>query len=134
MKLKEMQDRFDERNKEEKARIKSLRGFKKVWAWLKWFFVFPFRWCFVNFRDWRIVLLFSINAVLLSSEVWFSYLMSLITFGTSASAWWLGAANVCWLWWLIPDPLSAFIPYCIAMTVGELALRSIIKRKKEKTK
>jgi hypothetical protein len=128
---KQLAEKFDRENKEEKRAIKLLHGKAKMRAWLKWFFLMPIKWCWVNFRDWRIVLIFLVWCIVLSSEVWVSYLMALITLGTEASKWWLGIANACWVWWLIPDPFSQFMLYAIVLTISTKALMAKIKRKKK---
>jgi len=130
---KQLAEKFKAENEAEKLTIKSLHGKAKLRAWLKWFFLFPIKWCWVNFRDWRIVAIFSVWCAVLSSEVWGCYLMALLTLGTSASAWWLGIANACWAWWLIPDPLSQFMLYVIFLTIGTKAVIDRIAGKRKKT-
>lgn len=130
---KQLADKFKAENGAERKAIKALKGGKKLKAWLKWFFIYPLKWMWVNFRDWRIVAIFSVWCAVLSSEVWVSYLMALMTLGTSASAWWLGIANACWAWWLIPDPLSQFMFYVIFLTIGTKAVLDRIAGKRKKT-
>lgn len=149
---RQLAEKFKAENEAERKTIKALHGKAKLKAWLKWFFLFPLKWCWVNFRDWRIVVIFLVWCAILSSEVWGCYLASVIMIGNpttititlpvaigpfksitgtiSQCLVWLG--DVLWAWWWIPDPLSNFMLYVIALTIGTKAVMDKIKSKGKK--
>jgi len=122
-------DEYERSQKERKERIKAIPSFwRRLWARIVFWLLFPWRWCWANFRDPMTMIVFCVWLTLLSSEVWVSYLMALMTWGTEASKWWLAVANSCWIWWLLPMPESNFMIYCIGLTI---LTKSIINRIKE---
>lgn len=74
---------------------------------------------FNTLKDKTNILIFVIVFLILSSEVWGSYLIGLIT----GNAWWFGIASVCWLFWL--GPFTPFLPLCLAIT---FAVRKVIDK------
>lgn len=74
---------------------------------------------FNTLKDKTNILIFVIVFLVLSSEVWCSYLIGLIT----GNAWWFGIASVCWLFWL--GPFTPFLPLCLAIT---FAVRKVIDK------
>jgi len=97
-KINELQAEYEAKQKEEKAKISAdPNRFSRFWKWVAYIALFPFKWLWVNIRDWRTALIFGITFLVLSSEVWVPYLIGLITWGTELSGWMFGAASACWL-------------------------------------
>lgn len=96
--------------------------FKKVWERFKKFFV----WLFKQLKDKKNIIIFIITVLALSSEVWFSFLMAVLT----KNKWWWGIGSACWAFWLAP--FTPFIPLCIAITVGVRKILDKITEKKNK--
>lgn len=130
MKIKELQQAYELKQKEEKAKIKAEPNrFKRFWKWVKYFTLFPFKWIWVNIRDWRTALIFGITFLVLSSEVWVPYLIGLITWDTDLSKWMFGVASACWLFWLGPG--TPFMVICIGLTIAVKSLFNKIKERKQ---
>ncbi len=89
--------------------------FKKVWQKIKSFCI----WLFKQLKDKKNICIFIIVFLLLSSEIWFSYAMALIT----GNKWWWGIGSACWAFWLAP--FTPFFPLCIAVT---FAVRKIVDK------
>ena len=104
--------------------------YKRFWKWI-WFFVaFPWVWLWVNIRDWRTFLIFAVVFLLVSSEVWFPYLIGLVFWNKEAlriSMFSVGSS--CWLFWAAPG--TPFLVICIGITIAIKGLFNKIKSKKE---
>ena len=102
----------------------------RIKHWFVYYITYPFVWLWYNIRDWRTFVIFVIVFLVMSSEVWVPYLISIITWGTSLSKWMLGVASACWLFWL--GPFTPFIPLCVTITIfiKEIFNHVKIKRKK----
>lgn len=128
-KLSQLQQEYELRQKEEKAKIKQeSKRFKRFLLWCKYLITFPFKWLWVNIRDWRTALVFVGVFLVLSSEVWVPYLIGLITWGTDLSKWMFGVASACWLFWLGPG--TPFMVICISLTIAVKGLFNKIKGRK----
>lgn len=110
----------------EKIKAEPKKG-KRFFKWLWFLITFPFKWIFVNIRDWRTAVIFVIVFLAVSIEVWLPYLIGFITFGTDFSAWCFGIGSACWLFWLGPG--TPFLVICIALTIGIKALLDKITQK-----
>lgn len=104
----------------------------RFWSYCYEFVVLPwvlvFRWFRRNPSS---IVIFSIWLVAVSSEVWVSYLMGLLTIGTDASAWWLSIASACWLFWMGPG--TPFMAIVLGLTVAtEVAWKKIVSRIRKK--
>lgn len=116
-----------------KARIKRdvPKGGRRFLAYARLFLITP--WCLVIRylrKDWHLIVYFAAWFVIVSCEVWFPYLMGLITWGTDASGWWFGIGSACWLFWAGPG--TPFLAIVLALTVGTSAAERAIKRKRKK--
>lgn len=117
MTVKEINARYEEQKRAEKARIKAEpKRSARALLWLKYWLLFPFKWLWVNLRDWKTAVIFALWAALLSLPVWLFYLLGLITWGTEFSGWAIGIASASWLFWLGPG--TPFLPLCIALTIA----------------
>ena len=76
-------------------------------------------WIWQQLRDWRNLIIFVITFIILSCEVWVSYIVYFCTGNT----WWLGIGSACWAFWL--GPFTPFVPLCVAITLG---IRKIIDK------
>lgn len=129
-KKKDIISKYNESQTAEKLKIKAIPQRKKRFlAWLKYILLFPFKWLWVNLRDWKTLVIFATTFLILSSEVWVFYLLSLINIGSEFSAWALGIASACWLFWLGPG--TPFLPLCIVITIGIKELFNKRKLRKE---
>lgn len=92
--IKEINEKYEASKAAEKARIKAEpnKG-KRFWMWVKYWLIFPFKWMWVNLRDWKTLLIFIIWALVLSLPVWLFYILGIVTYGTSFSAWAIGIAT-----------------------------------------
>lgn len=116
-KFSEIEAGYKAKQEEEKRLIRAEPSkWKRFWKWV-WFLVsFPFKWLWVNIRDWRTALIFIIVFLVVSSEIWMPYLIGLITWGTDLSKWLFGVASACWIFWLGPG--TPFTLLCIGITIG----------------
>lgn len=89
-----------------KEKIKA--GIKKTWGILK---------------DKTNITIYVIVTVVLSSEVWLSYLLAVIT----GNKWFWAVGSACWAFWLAP--FTPFIPLCIAITFTVRKIYDKIKNK-----
>ena len=84
-------------------------------------------------KDPTLIWHFGIWFLLVSCEVWFPYLMSAITWGTEASAWWAGIGSACWIFWLGPG--TPFLAIVLGLSIGSSALwrrmRDALRRRKK---
>lgn len=115
--IKEIEQEYELKQKERKAKIKEEPNrFKRFWKYV-WFYIsFPFIWLFYNIRDWHTLVIFIIVMLVIGSEVWVPYLLAFITRGTGFSKWMMGVGSVCWIFWL--GPFTPFLPLCIVITIG----------------
>lgn len=126
--IKEIQQEYELKQKEEKAKIAAEPNrFKRFLKICKYWLLFPFKWIWVNIRDWRTAVIFAIVFLAVSSEVWVPYLIGLITWGTDVSKWMFGVASTCWLFWLGPG--TPFMVICISLTIAIKGLFNKIKEK-----
>lgn len=128
--IKEINERYEASKAAEKAKIKAepKKG-KRFWLWVRYWLLFPFKWMWVNLRDWRTSLIFAIWALLLSSPVWVFCILGLVAYGTAFSAWAFGIATTSWLFWLGPG--TPFLPLCIVLTI---AAKGVLDRIWKKSK
>lgn len=127
--FQKLESKYKEDQKIAKEKIrqepsKSKRFFKWIWYYL----TFPFKWIWLNIRDWRTALIFVIVMAVVSCEVWVPYLIGLITWGTSLSKIMFGVGSTCWLFWLGPG--TPFLIICIGITIGVKELFNKIEEKK----
>lgn len=115
--IKEIEQEYELKQKERKAKIKEEPNrFKRFWKYI-WFYIsFPFIWLFYNIRDWHTLVIFIIVMLVIGSEVWVPYLLAFITRGTEFSKWMVGVGSACWIFWL--GPFTPFLPLCIVITIG----------------
>lgn len=117
----------DQQAAREKIRLEP-NAWKRFWKWVWYLITFPFKWLWLNIRDWRTALIFIIVALIVSCEVWVPYLIGLITWGTPLSKIMLGVGSTCWLFWLGPG--TPFLIICIGTTIGVKELFNKIEDKK----
>lgn len=129
MTVKEREKAYKEAQAERKAKIKAEPNkHKRFWKWIWFIIIFPFEWIWVNLRDWQTMLIFIIVFLVVSSEVWLSYLLGLIFYNQETLRNSLFAfASVCWVFWL--SPATPFIIICISLTI---AIKSILNKVKER--
>lgn len=119
--IDEARERYEASRDAEKARIrKEPKRSKRALLWARYAIASPFKWLWVNIRDWRTALAFGIWAALLSSPVWGFYLLGAVTWGTELSGWAMGIASAAWLFWLGPG--TPFLPLCIGLTMATQAI------------
>lgn len=126
---KAKQEEYERKQKEELLKIKTEphHFWKIVWFYIKK----PFKWIKDNIKDWRTAIVFIIVFLVMSSEVWVSYLLGIITWGTDFSKWCMGVASACWLFWL--GPFTPFLPICIGLTILIKSLFNKIRFRKLKS-
>ena len=124
--MSDLERQYNESQKAEKEKIKNSKH--KLWAWVRYIFIFPFKWCYYNLRDWRTFIIFLIVFVVVSCEVWVPYLLGLIIPSIRAVMWSVGSA--CWLFWLGPG--TPFMVICISITIFIKSLYNKIKGGKNK--
>lgn len=127
-----------EKRKQEVYELKQQRIKKEIkskphhfWGLLWYYIKKPFVWIFDNIKDWRTAIIFLIIFLLVSSEVWVSYLLAFISWGTTFSKTMLGVASACWAWWLLPVG-SPFMLICISLTILVKGVFNKIRFKKIK--
>lgn len=126
-KFKDLEDKFKKSQEEEKARIRAeSKKFKRFLKWI-WFAIsFPWKWIWINIRDWHTALIFIITMIVISSEVWVPYLIGLICWNNEAlRISMFSVASVCWLFWLGPG--TPFLIICIGLTIAIKGLFNKIK-------
>lgn len=120
----QLEAQYKDAQENQKQKIKNEpKPFKRFLKWLWFWIAYPWKWLFLNIRDWRTALIFAIVMIVLSSEVWVPYLIWFIT----SSAWWLGIGSACWLFWLGPG--TPFLIICIGLTILIKGLFNKIRRK-----
>lgn len=68
--LKEINAQYEENKRVEREYIrKQPKRSVRALLWLKYWLLFPFKWLYVNLRDWKTTLIFVIWAALLSLPV-----------------------------------------------------------------
>ena len=132
--FKELEVEFKEKQSLEKEKIKAIpsKG-KRILKWIIYLCVFPFKWLWVNIRDYRTAIIFALVFIVLSSEVWVPYLIGVICWANEPvriSMFSVGSA--CWLFWLGPG--TPFLVICIGLTIGVKALFNKIKFRHKKAK
>lgn len=133
MTVKELQLRFKTRCALERSRIrKEPNRFKRLLKYIWYWFLFPWKWAFVNIRDWRTLVIFLIVLAVYSGSVWGWYLGALLCGWTSTEAgvWLIGIGSAVWAWWLSPLG-SPFILLCVCSTIGIKALFNKIGDRKK---
>lgn len=91
----------------------------KVWEKLK--ALLKATWA--QLKDRTNLVIFVIVNVVLSSEVWVTYLLAVIT----GNPWWWGIGSACWAFWLAP--FTPFTAIAIALT---FAIRKIYDKAKNR--
>lgn len=132
--FKEVEEKFKLQQDEWKANIKKEPSKnKRFWEWVLYFCVFPFKWIWVNIRDWRTALIFIFVALIVSSEVWVPYLIAVICWSNEpVRISMLSVGSACWLFWLGPG--TPFLVICIGLTIGIKLLINKIKFGRKKAK
>ena len=97
--------------------------FKRFLKWCWFLIAFPWKWLWVNIRDWRTLVIFVITVLVVGSEVWVPLLLGWIF----DNYWLLGIAATCQLFWLGPG--TPFLIICIVITIGVKGLINKIKEK-----
>lgn len=132
--FKELEVEFKEKQSLEKQKIKAIPNkAKRMLYWGLYLCVFPFKWLWVNIRDYRTAIIFVIVFIVVSSEVWVPYLIGVICWANEPvriSMFSFGSA--CWLFWLGPG--TPFLVICIGLTIGVKALFNKIKYRRKKAK
>lgn len=132
--FKELEVEFKEKQSLEKQKIKEVPNkAKRMLYWGLYLCVFPFKWLWVNIRDYRTAIIFVIVFIVVSSEVWVPYLIGVICWANEPvriSMFSVGSA--CWLFWLGPG--TPFLVICIGLTIGVKALFNKIKFRHKKVK
>jgi len=124
---------------------KRIRAYQMLWALKtrgmkrgkKFLYGFYFHWAVVmaHFKkNPRLIWIFLVTTVLLSSEVWVPYLLGVVFWANEElRLWWFGIGSVCWAFWLGPG--TPFIALDIALSLGIdalfLAIKKRLRRKKE---
>ena len=122
--FKEVNAEWEESQAKEKERISSITNpHKRRWEKLKSLFLFPWKWVWVNIRDWKTFIIFVIVFLVVSSEVWGLYLIGWIF----DNNWCVSAASACWLFWLGPG--TPFMVIVIFLTIATKAALNKINRR-----
>lgn len=129
--FKELEAEYKNNQEIEKEKIKQESNkFKRALKWIIYFAVFPFKWIWVNIRDYRTAIIFVIVFILVSSEVWVPYLLSFVFWNNETiRVSMLSVASACWFFWLSPG--TPFLVICIGLTIGIKTLFNRVKSKKE---
>lgn len=93
---------------------------QKLWLKFKGFIT----WLLKRLKDKTNIVIFCTVCLVLSSEVWISYLMAIIT----GNEWWWLIGSACWAFWLAP--FTPFIPLCLLLTVAVRKVYDRIKKKR----
>lgn len=80
-------------------------------------------------RNPRLLIWFAVWFVIVSCEVWFPYLMGVITWGTDISKWWFGIGSACWIFWAGPG--TPFMAIVLALTMATEAIYSKIRKRRK---
>ena len=130
--FKQLEVEFKEKQSLEKQKIKAIPNkAKRMLYWALYLCVFPFKWLWVNIRDYRTAIIFVIVFIVVSSEVWVPYLIGVICWANEPvriSMFSVGSA--CWLFWLGPG--TPFLVICIGLTILVKGLFNKIKNRKLK--
>ena len=129
--FKEIESRFKSKQAAEKEKIKAEPNkFKRFWKWIWHWIIFPFKWIFINIRDWRTALIFVIVFLLVSSEVWIPYLIGFIGWNNEPlRITMFSVGSACWLFWAGPG--TPFLVICIGLTI---AIKGVFNKIKERKK
>lgn len=128
-KFSDLEKRYKEDQEKARAKIKEEPNrWVRFWKWVWYLISFPFKWLWLNIRDWRTALIFIIVVLVVSCEVWIPYLIGFITWGSTLSKVMLGVGSTCWLFWLGPG--TPFLIICIGITIGIKELFNKIEEKK----
>lgn len=152
MKFKESLDRYEKAQAYRKNVIrKEPNRWKRFWMWVWFLIAWPFRWIWVECRDWRTLALFVAVMAVIGSEVWVPLVISIFAppVGLSREMWisfFQGKASAensglkgsmffvactCEAFWLLPG--TPFIPLCIFVTMGiKTAIDKARERKERK--
>ena len=98
--------------------------FKKLWDKFKKLI----KWVWTQLKDRTNLVIFIICFIVLSSEVWLTYILGIIFH----NGWLIGVGTVCWAFWL--GPFTPFLPICIALTLGVRKIYDKIKKSRERKK
>lgn len=124
-----IEEEYKLKQQEEKAKIKSEPNkWKRFWKWVLFWILFPWKWIFVNIRDWRTLVIFIIVFLLVSSEVWVPYLIGFICWNNETlriSMFSVGSAG--FLFWNVV-PCTPFLTICIGLTI---AIKGIFNKIRE---
>lgn len=102
-----------------------VKSFAK-WCWNKT--VQLFKWLWTQLKDWKNLIIFLIVFVVVSCEVWVSYLLAIIT----GDEYWWGIGSACWAFWLAP--FTPFLTICITITLGIRAIIDKVRKKRDANK
>lgn len=128
-KFSQLENKYKEDQKKEREKIRQEPSrFKRILKWIWYLISFPFKWLWLNIRDWRTALIFVTVVLIVSIEVWLPYLIGIITWGSALSKIMFGIGSTCWLFWLGPG--TPFIIICIGITIGVKELFNRIEEKK----
>lgn len=132
--FKELEVEFKEKQSLEKQKIKEVPNkAKRMLCWALYLCVFPFKWLWVNIRDYRTAIIFVIVFIVVSSEVWVPYLIGVICWANEpVRILMFSVGSACWLFWLGPG--TPFLVICIGLTIGVKALFNKIKYRRKKVK
>ena len=130
-KFKDIEIQFKEKQEAEKNKIRSEENkWKRFWKWVLYLIVFPWKWIFVNIRDWRTALIFIIVCAVVSSEVWVPYMIGFICWNNEPlRISMFGVGSACWLFWIGPG--TPFLVICIGLTIAVKSLFNKIKYRKK---
>lgn len=128
MKLKELEQKYNEQAQKRKDKIRQEPNkFKRFWRWVWYLICFPWIWLFYNARDWHSIICIIISLLLWSASVWIFYLLYFIT----QNAWFLGIGSAVWIWWISPVG-SPFILLVTVTAIGMKALYNKLKSRKKR--
>lgn len=131
MKFKESLDKYEKAQTRRKNVIKQEPNkWKRFWMWVWFLIAWPFRWLWVECRDWRTFIIFVLTMAVVGSEVWVPLVLAWVFWSNQAvRASMLSVAGACETFWLLPG--TPFIPLCIFITMGIKTLFDKLKRRRE---